>query len=95
MAQTLQGINRPARITLSGTTVNLLTLPDGTEYITVRPIATDAFLTVGVADADSKGDHYKTLPYEIDTTIAIKGGGYGLSGTASAVVEVTPHTRGL
>jgi hypothetical protein len=97
MAQTLQGLNKPARLTLSGTTVNLITIPDGTDYLAVHPIDTDAYLTIGVADAASKGSHYITLVAGVINPITVGhlgAGLLGISGTASAVVEVWPMSAG-
>jgi hypothetical protein len=96
-ALALQGIEKPARLTLTGTTWDELTLPSGTEYIVVRPITNDAQWVRGCTDGGALGTHYRTLAADTDYTIHVGktiDDNTCLNGTAAAVVEVTPMKRG-
>ena len=95
--QTLQGIEKPARVTLSGTTWNELTLPGGSDYVVFRAETTEAYFMRGCTDGAALGSHYRTLTADTDYTISIgsiRDDNVCIAGTASAVVQVTPMQRG-
>ena len=97
-AFTLQGIEKPARVTVA-TTWGTLTLPSGTEYVCFRPITTAAQWGVGCVDGAALGSHYLSLPADSTTCVAVhnvirRNLTACLAGTGSAVVEVLPMQRG-
>lgn len=96
-AKALQPLEKPTRVTLTGTTWDELTVPNGAEYLVIRPIASAAQFTRGCTDGGALGTHYRTLAADTDYTIHIgkaTDANLCLNGTASAVVEVTAMQRG-
>lgn len=97
-AFSLQGIDKPARITVA-TTQGTLTIPSGTEYLRIRPISVDAYLEFGCTDGAAVGSHFETIGSNTTETRAIHnnlraGQTICLAGSAGGTVEVTPLQRG-
>lgn len=97
-AFTLQGIDKPARVTVA-TTVGTLTLPSGTEYIRIRPITVTGYLEFGCTDGAALGSHYETITADTVEVRAVhnnirQGETICLAGSGSGTVEVTPLQRG-
>ncbi len=99
-AFTLQGIEKPARVTVAATW-GTLTLPAGTEYVCLKPITSPAQLGVGCTDGAALGSHYITVAADpqVPACFAVHNAirrnlTVCLAGTGSAVVEVLPTQRG-
>ena len=95
-AITLQGLNKPARVTVATTTATV-TLPSGTEYVRIRPIGITAYLVIGCTDGAALGVQYETLTADVVEYRAVHF--YGttdlcLAGSGAGTVEVTPLGRG-
>jgi len=88
-------LGEPRRVSLLAT-VQSLQLPSGTKYVRVLPIGTDAFLTLGVADGDPTGTNFETYTAGIPAVrhAGASRSGYGISGTALAICEITPLPAG-
>lgn len=97
-ALTLQGLNKPARVSVATTTATV-TLPAGTEYLVIRPITITGYLAIDCSDGAALGTHYLTLTADVVTTIAAnhwgRNGAVCLAGSGSGTVEVVPMGRGL
>jgi hypothetical protein len=95
-ALTLQGVGKPARVTVA-TTWGTVTLPSGTEYIVLRPETITGYFGVGCADGAALGSHYLTIT--ADTTVTIAVDRYGtsdvcLAGSGAGTIQVYPTGRG-
>lgn len=96
-AITLQGLGKPARVTVA-TTSSTVTVPAGTEYLLIRPITITGYIQLDCADGAALGTHYMTL--SADTTVSLAVHHYGrsaicLAGSGAGTVEVWPMGRGL
>lgn len=97
-ALALQGIDKPARVTVA-TTVGTLTIPSSTEYLRIRPISVTGYLEFGCTDGAALGSHYETIAADTTEIRAVhnnlrQGDTICLAGSAGGTVEVTPLQRG-
>jgi hypothetical protein len=96
-ALALQGLGLPTRSTLSGTTWNTITIPSGTEYLRLKPIATPISVGIGsqCTDGGAVGSHHGTFAADSVEYVAVHSyGAVCIAGTASATVEIWAMTRG-
>ena len=95
---TLATLNVPDRITLADTNNDCLTLPRGTEYLRIRPISSEAYIEINGTDGGAKGTDFETYTADTDNYRAVhmysREGSVCLSGSAAAVVEITPLSSG-
>jgi len=93
-ALALQGLNKPARVTVA-TTQGTLTLPSGTEYIRIRPITITAYLEIGCTDGAALGSHYETITADtVEVRAVHMYGTVCIAGSGAGTVEITPLSRG-
>lgn len=97
-ATTFTTLNVPKRITLADTNNTCLTLPKGTDYLRIRPIASVVYMEISGTDGGAKGTAYETYSADADSYRAVhmygRTGEVCISGSAAAVVEITPLTYG-
>lgn len=96
-AVTAVTLNVPDRVTVA-TTWSTVTLPSGTEYVRIRPIAITGYVTASCTDGAALGSDYATYTADAPEVLAVhqygRDGALCLAGSGAGTIEIWPLVRG-